>query len=143
MLDRWPIVRLSDAVDPVVGEAAYVIQHPAADRKRLGFVRNQVSSFDERLVHYLTDTQAGSSGSPVLDAQGRLIALHHAGGSPQVIVGRPPFLAKNEGMRIPRVLDGLRNAGVVTPYPPRYGVTTASGAPAGAVDALDAPGSAV
>ncbi|HET9287132.1 MAG TPA: trypsin-like peptidase domain-containing protein [Gaiella sp.] len=114
LLDSWPILKLSEAVSPAANEPAYIIQHPGGDRKRLGFVRNQVSSFDDRVVHYLTDTQAGSSGSPVFDAQGRLIGLHHAGGTPQQVVGKPP-MAKNEGIRIPRVVSGLAAQNVVTP----------------------------
>jgi V8-like Glu-specific endopeptidase len=112
--DEWPVVKLSEAVEPVVNESAYIVQHPRGDRKRLGFVRNQVSSFDDRVVHYLTDTQQGSSGSPVFDAQGRLIGLHHAGGTPQQVAGKPP-MAKNEGIRIPRVLAGLQAQDVDTP----------------------------
>ena len=112
--DDWPVVKLSESVEPVVHEAAYIVQHPGGDRKRLGFVRNQVSSFDDRVVHYLTDTQQGSSGSPVFDAQGRLMGLHHAGGTPQQVVGKPP-MAKNEGIRIPRVLAGLQAQNVNTP----------------------------
>jgi hypothetical protein len=111
--DAWPIVKLSEAVDPVRNAPAYIVQHPGGDRKRLGFVRNQVSAFDDRVVHYLTDTQQGSSGSPVFDANGKLIGLHHAGGTPQVVVGKPP-MAKNEGIRIPRVVAGLQARNVVT-----------------------------
>jgi S1-C subfamily serine protease len=112
--DAWPIVRLSDAVEPKDGDSAFIVQHPAGDRKRLGFVRNQVSSFTERLIYYLTDTQGGSSGSPVFNADGRLIGLHHVGGTPQQVAGKPP-LAKNEGIRIPRVLAGLHANGIDTP----------------------------
>jgi hypothetical protein len=112
--DEWPIVRLSDAVEPKDGDSAFIVQHPAGDRKRLGFVRNQVSSFTERLIYYLTDTQGGSSGSPVFNADGRLIGLHHVGGTPQQVVGKPP-LSKNEGIRIPRVLAGLHANDIDTP----------------------------
>ncbi|WP_433292279.1 trypsin-like peptidase domain-containing protein [Actinoplanes sp. CA-030573] len=103
---RWPIVRLDAAAAPVPGERAFIVQHPDGQRKRLGFVRNQISDVDERVVHYLTDTEAGSSGAPVFDAAGRLIALHHAGGRPQEVFGRPPTV-KNEGIRIERVVAGL------------------------------------
>ena len=111
---EWPIVKLSQAAAPAVGCSAYIIQHPEGQRKRVGFVRNQVSSFDDRVVHYLTDTQKGSSGSPVFDAQGRLIALHHAGGRPQQVTGQVP-LTKNEGIRITRVVEGLNQRSVVAP----------------------------
>jgi hypothetical protein len=110
----WPVVKLSEAVAPVEGSASYIIQHPAGGRKRLGFVRNTVTDFDERTVHYLTDTQEGSSGAPVFDAQGLLIALHHAGGRPQQVVGKPP-LKKNEGIRIARIVSGLAERGVSVP----------------------------
>jgi V8-like Glu-specific endopeptidase len=110
---EWPIVKLSHAATPSIGAAAYIIQHPVGQRKRLGFVRNLVASFDDRIVHYLTDTQEGSSGSPVFNDQGRLIALHHAGGRPQELLGKLP-LKKNEGIRIERVVEGLNARGLET-----------------------------
>lgn len=110
--DDWPVLPLADAPNPAVGETAFVIQHPLGGRKRVAYVRNTVSFFDDRVVHYLSDTQVGSSGSPVLDAAGQLIALHHAGGRPQTITGKDPVV-KNEGVRIPRIVDGLAARGVV------------------------------
>lgn len=107
-------LRLSEAVEPIKGEGAYIVQHPGGRRKRVAFVRNQVSDFDDRVVTYLTDTEPGSSGSPVLNAAGQLIGLHHAGGTPQAITGRPP-ITKNEGIRIPRVVDGLKRHGISAP----------------------------
>jgi hypothetical protein len=114
LADQFRIVKLSEAVDPVRGEAAYIVQHPGGRRKRLGYVRNQVSDLDDRVVHYLTDTEQGSSGSPVFNAGGRLIGLHHAGGTPQTVTGRPP-ITKNEGIRIPMVVQGLQQHGIQTP----------------------------
>lgn len=110
----WSVIKLSEAAMPSVNAAAYIIQHPGGERKRVGFVRNQVSFFDERVVHYLTDTKMGSSGSPLFDAQRKLIALHHAGGRPQEVVGRAP-LKKNEGIRITRIVDGLIGKGISVP----------------------------
>jgi V8-like Glu-specific endopeptidase len=109
--NQWPVVKLSKAIAPTLGTAAYIIQHPGGDRKRVGFVRNQVSFFDDRVVQYLTDTQEGSSGSPVFDTEGRLIALHHVGGRPQEILGKPP-VKKNEGIRISRVISGLSSQSI-------------------------------
>ncbi|MEV4513310.1 trypsin-like peptidase domain-containing protein [Dactylosporangium sp. NPDC049525] len=98
----WPIVTLDAGVVPRLHAPAYIIQHPNGVRKRLGFVRNHISYVDDRLVQYLTDTQTGSSGAPVLDADGAVIALHHAGGRPQEVAGKPPT-SKNEGIRISRI----------------------------------------
>lgn len=112
LLDKWPIIALSEGVVPIEDDPAYIIQHPRGDRKRIGFIRNQVSSFDDRIVQYLTDTQEGSSGAPVFDNAGKLIALHHAGGRPQEVLGKVP-IRKNEGIRISRVRDGLQQKGVL------------------------------
>jgi V8-like Glu-specific endopeptidase len=112
MSNTWPVISLRDAVEPKLNSEAFIIQHPSGQPKRLGFVRNKISNFNNDVVHYLTDTQEGSSGSPVLDANGKLIALHHAGGIPQVVNGKPP-VKKNEGIRITRIIEGLAQKGVI------------------------------
>jgi len=104
--DAWPVLKLSEAVEPTTNAATYIIQHPGGDLKRVGFVRNQICFFDDQVVQYLTDTRDGSSGAPVFNAEGRLIAVHHRGGRPQEVVGKAP-IKKNEGIRIARILKGL------------------------------------
>ena len=101
---------LAGAPTPAAGDPAFVIQHPLGGRKRVALVRNQVSFVDDRVVQYLSDTQVGSSDSPVLDGAGGLIGLHHAGGRPQETLGKPPVV-KNEGIRIPRIVAGLASRG--------------------------------
>ena len=108
----WPIVPLDGGSAPATGDRAFILQHPGGQRKRLGFVRNTIGDVTDRVVHYLTDTEPGASGSPVFDARSRCIALHHAGGEPQVVAGRPP-VSKNEGIRISRVRDGLQAKGLL------------------------------
>jgi V8-like Glu-specific endopeptidase len=110
MDEAWPIIDLHSAMEPATTSSAYIIQHPLGERKRLAFVRNQVSGFNERTVHYLTDTSQGSSGAPVFNEAGKLIALHRAGGIPQEVTGKPPIV-KNEGIRIARIVAGLQAEG--------------------------------
>lgn len=107
-----PVLDVSNGVIPKPSDSAYIIQHPGGQHKRLAFVRNKISDVTDRVVHYLTDTEPGSSGGPVFDAHGRLIALHHRGGTPTEIAGKPP-VSKNEGIRIDRVREGLMAAGVL------------------------------
>lgn len=103
-----PVIALEAAPVPRVGDPAFILQHPQNQRKRLGFVRNRITAVTEDRVQYLTDTQPGSSGAPVFDAQGRLIALHHRGGTPTQMAGKAP-LTKNQGVRISRVQEQLQN----------------------------------
>lgn len=107
-----PVIPLSGALVPGVGARAYIVQHPNGQQKRLGFVRNTISSVGDQYVQYLTDTQPGSSGAPVFDENGNLIALHHRGGTPTQQIGKMP-LTKNQGIRISRVLTGLKAKGLV------------------------------
>jgi hypothetical protein len=64
---------------------AFIIRHAA---KKLSSVRNIILNFNGQVVHYLTDTQEGSSGAPVFNEEGLLIAIHHAGGLAVKFAGR-------------------------------------------------------
>lgn len=109
--DSIPILKLTDAPVPREEEMAYVIQHPNAGTKRLAYVRNQISKVTDRVVEYLADTQVGSSGAPVFNADGQLIGLHYAGGRAQQLAGKAPT-SKNAGIRISRVVKGLTEKGI-------------------------------
>ncbi|MET4023133.1 serine protease [Bradyrhizobium sp. S3.2.12] len=111
LADTVPTILLSQAAVPVKNGNAFIIQHPNGQRKRLAYTRNRITYVSSHVVQYLTDTDVGSSGSPVFDDKGNLISLHHAGGRPQEVAGQPP-LTKNEGIRIDRVLQGIRDAGI-------------------------------
>lgn len=70
--------RAAFAIEP--GEKAFIIHHPNGKPKRVSLDDTDVVAAhpDGPLIHYTTDTEPGSSGAPVLDRSGRLIALHHA-----------------------------------------------------------------
>jgi len=60
---------------------AYVIGHPLGwDTPQFSLQDNLLIDYDDRLVHYRSPTEPGSSGSPVFDGTWSLIAVHHAGG---------------------------------------------------------------
>ena len=61
------------------GEYVSIIQHPKGGPKAVTIRENRVSSIFDDFVHYLTDTEPGSSGSPVFNDQWVVVALHHSG----------------------------------------------------------------
>ena len=81
----------------VVGERVNIIQHPGGDPQKIGVHDNRLMDVVDDFVHYRTDTEGGSSGSPVFNNQWQLVALHHAA------VG-----SANEGIRISRIVSHLR-----------------------------------
>ena len=61
------------------GEYVSIIQHPNGGPKAVTIRENKVRSIFDDFIHYLTDTEPGSSGSPVFNDQWIVVALHHSG----------------------------------------------------------------
>lgn len=70
--------RAAFSVQP--GERAFIIHHPSGNPKRVSLDDTDIVTArpDGAVIHYTSDTEPGSSGSPVFDRSGRLIGLHHA-----------------------------------------------------------------
>jgi endonuclease G len=105
---------LSDAADKhMLGEIANIIQHPNGGLKQVVVRENNLVSRDEtnEVLHYLADTEKGSSGSPVCNNRWEPIALHHWG-EPWLELkdadGRPLRRDVNEGIRISAIVKFLR-----------------------------------
>ena len=108
--NREPLARavsaIRDITDPV---AVNIIQHPGGRSKRFGIRNNLVSASDKTELRYFTDTEPGSSGSPVLNDQWRVVALHRAS---RFVTG-VKFQGKdtayvNVGTHLTSILDDLR-----------------------------------
>jgi len=105
-----PVIALDGAPPPAVGDRVYIIQHPNGSPKKIGMINNEIRFVDDDVVQYLTDTYAGSSGSPVFDERWRLVALHHR----WVEYKRQGEIEyRNQGRRITRVAAGLSAAGIL------------------------------
>lgn len=92
------------------GTFANIVQHPDGRPQEIVLHDNEIVSDDGTLLHYLSDTDYGSSGSPVFDNKWKLIGLHHARKSNdqglRVGNGTPPQYL-NEGVKIATIATDL------------------------------------
>jgi len=61
------------------GEYLTIIQHPAGELKQVCVRENKLLKYLNDTVWYMTDTLAGSSGSPAFNRFWQVLALHHSG----------------------------------------------------------------
>jgi endonuclease G len=72
--------------------------------KQIAFRDNQVRAVNGSTVQYLTDTDYGTSGSPVFDDYFNVIALHNQ----RVPDPNNPYRwYRNQGFRIEHILDDI------------------------------------
>lgn len=105
-----PVIEIRGARPVRVDERVYIIQHPGGAAKKIGMIHNVVRYVDDHVVQYLTDTEGGSSGSPVFNERWQLVALHNEWVEARVGDTRE---IRNQGQRIERVVEGMRAAGVI------------------------------
>ncbi|UHD16368.1 trypsin-like peptidase domain-containing protein [Thiocapsa bogorovii] len=97
-------------MDAALSACVNILQHPNGEPMRLGFRDNFVVVGDDDTLSYLTDTDFGSSGSPVCDDAWWVAALHR--GSREIaglgieIRGRP-VRRENYGVPIAKLLGRL------------------------------------
>ncbi|HEY4338181.1 MAG TPA: serine protease, partial [Puia sp.] len=79
----------------------YIIGHPSGGALQVSLQDNILLAHNDRLMHYRTPTEGGSSGSPVFNDEWELIGIHH-GGSDRVrpLDGSGIPYAANEGISL-------------------------------------------
>lgn len=105
----FPMLPVTGAEVPEVDDRVYIIQHPYGQPKKVAFQHNLVRSVEPDKIQYWTDTDLGSSGSPVFDESWRVVALHHFS------VPAPEgdrVSVRNQGRRIDRIVERMRQLGV-------------------------------
>ncbi len=88
-------------------DVANIIQHPGGDYKGVTLQENRVTGLDESLVHYVSDTKPGSSGSCVFNNSWMPFALHHASADNPSRDERNPSQYVNEGIRFSAIVAYL------------------------------------
>jgi V8-like Glu-specific endopeptidase len=84
-----------------------IIQHPGGHFKKISMQNNFVAYADQTVVQYFTATMAGSSGSPVLNDEFEVVAIHHSGGMLEE-PGTGRRYLRNAGTSMIAVLADLR-----------------------------------
>ncbi|MEL6104051.1 MAG: DNA/RNA non-specific endonuclease [Pseudomonadota bacterium] len=92
-----------------IGEYANIVQHPDGRAKEVVLQDNLIAARHAIALHYLADTEPGSSGSPVFNNRWQVIALHHWGEIKEPDPKRDEFSADavNEGIRISAIVRDL------------------------------------
>jgi V8-like Glu-specific endopeptidase len=107
----WGWLKLAQQ-NPQIEDFSIIIQHPSGGPKQIALYHNVIAYVDDKVVQYLTDTEPGSSGSPVFDTHWNVIALHHSGGWLREPTGDPKqTFYRNEGIN--KVLEGLAARGIL------------------------------
>jgi hypothetical protein len=104
-----PLASRLPKLDVKVPPRAYIIGHPRGlSAPQFSLQDNMLLDHNDRLLHYRSPTEPGSSGSPVFNDQWELIALHHAGGTdlPR-LNNHGGTYAANEGITLPAIRKRL------------------------------------
>jgi endonuclease G len=102
--ERWGFIPLNESPTYLEKQHFNVIQHPSGRRKEVALQNNEIEALFQNVVRYTTDTEPGSSGSPVFNNLWELVALHHAGGE-QDETGK---WVNNQGIRLDKIVEDLR-----------------------------------
>ncbi|MBI5517284.1 MAG: trypsin-like peptidase domain-containing protein [Deltaproteobacteria bacterium] len=78
---RRGAVTLRDEPRRLPDTALFIVQHPGGRPQQIAFETRGVLAYNanETRMKHRVNTEHGSSGSPVFDFKGALVALHHAG----------------------------------------------------------------
>lgn len=111
------------------GEWVSIIQHPGGKPKQISIRANRVIELKPgqapgadpaKFIHYRTDTEPGSSGSPVLNDQWQAIALHHRAVAKPGTQNLPePEWIANEGVRVSAIYAELERSRFTDPQASR------------------------
>lgn len=103
------LLRAANLPLPSPRTKAFVVGHPTAGPLQFSLsdsVLLEVCRF-ERLMHYRTPTDPGSSGSPVFNAKWEVVALHHVGSQNARRLNGPGEYQANEGVTLRAICQAI------------------------------------
>ena len=109
-----PLKPAADPFDPQAKQRVYVIGYPLGGPLSISLQDSEWLDRDDRVLHYRTPTDPGSSGSPVFDQKyWTVIGLHHKGKTDMPrLGGKPGTYEANEAISIAAIRDAIRQEGI-------------------------------
>jgi V8-like Glu-specific endopeptidase len=111
-LKQWGYVEFETEAIPAVGDPVTIIQHPKGEDKQIALNANEVLGQLYQHLYYTTDTEPGSSGSPVFNKDWKVVAIHHAGKTQAeggfVVNARGDRMGANRGILFRDIFNLLR-----------------------------------
>ncbi len=101
---KWGFVKLKKRVKYTKNQFLNIVQHPRARRKEVALQENTITNIFSNKIRYTTDTEPGSSGSPVFNNFWDVVALHHAAGEWDNSSNK---WISNQGIRIDKIIKAL------------------------------------
>lgn len=98
------------ADEPSAKNHVTIIQHPRGGYKQIALNENQITEVESPYLLYRTDTEQGSSGSPVFNDNWKVIGLHHA--SVPIEDGLGVKMYHNRGILMSVILEYLKNRNI-------------------------------
>ena len=111
IVDRAPLQLWPHRLTHMEGDyrPVNIIQHPRGEPKSVAFRNNLVTAADATTIRYFTDTDKGSSGSPVFDDAWNVVALHRGSREvPDVMFQGRSTAVVNFGTLVTAILDHLQ-----------------------------------
>lgn len=116
LVHDWSIVRTEVAVGDEFGFLPLrpvdhagigfvnIVGHPGGRMKQLSLYNNLLESYTSDRVIYTTETDDGSSGSPVFDSDWRVVAMHNGVQHPFELT-KLRRVVRNAGININRIIE--------------------------------------
>jgi V8-like Glu-specific endopeptidase len=102
---RFGFIDIKNSIEPTTETRVNIIQHPGAGFKKIAVRDNGLKFFDDKILQYWTDTEHGSSGSPLFDDRWQIIGLHNLQDSALGAGGNKIYY--NQGYRINKIFHKL------------------------------------
>jgi V8-like Glu-specific endopeptidase len=102
------------SVEPISnGQAANIVHYPLGGPQQFSLRNNEIIAVDKNRFYYLSDTDEGSSGSPIFNDDWNVIGIHRAGYLLDKNTGEE-VIEGNQGIPIQSIIEKIRKYLTIT-----------------------------